>query len=171
MIVIISLIAFFFSPIMQVYTQTISWPIAVALGKNREEIVQKKVQDYYAAEQREAGDYLKAHLPSKEHMFFWGNGVGVYYYADQRPHTLALTVTPFITDWTSKNWKDTLISQLQRTAPLYFVVEQGDARDYISGTKLDSYGHLQQWNELSQFVASRYQEETRIGHFILYRRR
>ncbi len=170
-IVIVGLLAIFFSPVMQVYTQTITWPLAIASGKSREQMVQAKVKDYYAAEQREVGEYLKPRIPANENMFFWGNGVGVYHYAEQRPKTLALTVTPFITDWTSKRWKDTLMSQVIRTNPLYFIVEQGDTRSYISGTNTDSYGHLQRWSELATFVTTRYDEEKRIGHFILYRRR
>jgi hypothetical protein len=164
-------LAFFFSPMMQVYTQTITWPLATALGKNREAMIQTKVADHYAAEQREVGEYLENRLLNKEHMFFWGNGVGVYYYADRLPQTLALTVTPFITDWTSQAWKDTLMSQIERTKPLYFVVEHGDSRSYISGTKLDSYDQLRKWQKLSDHINANYFEEKRIGHFIIFRRR
>lgn len=170
-IVIMLLVAAFFSPLMQVYTQTISWPLAVAMGKNREELVQRKVEDYFANEQRLTGEYLKQRVPANENIFLWGNSVGTYYFAEQRPKTLALTVTPFITNWTSQQWKDTLLTQLDRSKPMYIVVEQGDSRSYISGTTLDSYQHLRKWNALATFVDSRYSEETRIGHFILYRRR
>lgn len=170
-IIFLAALALFFSPVMQTYTQTISWPLTVLSGADREAIVQAKVKNYYAAEQRTVGGYLKTKLRAKENIFFWGNGVGTYYFAEQVPQTFALTVTPFITSWTTQGWKDTLLSQLERTSPAYFIVEHGDARDYISGTKLDSYAHMQAWGALRTFLESKYFEEARIGHFTLYRRR
>lgn len=163
-------VIFFYSPFVRFFSQTAVYSTAALTGKSREAIVQQKITNYYAEDQKITGNYLRSQMQSEDRLFFWGNGVGVYYFANRLPVTFALTNTPFITSWTSSQWKNDLIGQLTKSDPKYIVIEWGDNREYISGTDLDSYQHMMVWPELRDIVSTRYTEDNRIGHFLIYRR-
>ena len=64
-----------------------------------------------------------------------------------------------------------MMRQLIEANPKYVVVEFGDAKEYITGSKADSYQSLQQWSALATYVEAGYARDTVIGHYLMYRRR
>ena len=104
-----------------------------------------------------------------DQFFFWGNDVGVYFFANKLPQTICLTATPFRTDFTPEEWKNKLLRQLADAPPKYIIAEFGDARPYITGSKLDSYQSLVAWKELSGWLAANYARDTTIGHLIFFK--
>jgi hypothetical protein len=163
-------LAVLMSPLLKVLSQTIPWTIVRLHTHDAEARVQRRIPDYFASEQREAGEYLKRKLRPGEQMFFWGNDVAIYKYAGRLPQTICLTATPLRSVWTPDDWKDTLSAQLKAQRPKYFVVEKGDEKQYITGSIYDSYSALIGWLRLRNILFNNYQFDTTIGHFMIYQR-
>jgi hypothetical protein len=163
-------LAIFFSPVTRIFSNVVYWPYIRMSGGNVGESVGLKFGQTFYNEQIQTAELLKPLLGPQETVFVWGNSVGIYFRLDHYPSTICLTNTPFVTSWTIKNWKDTLIRQLQNAPPKFFIIETGDARDYITGDTLDSRQHLQQWSELNNFVATKYHDFRKVGHFVIEER-
>lgn len=162
--------AILMSPLLKIFSQTIPWTIVRFHTHDAETRVQRRIPDYFANEQKEAGEYLKRKLSPGEQMFFWGNDVAIYRYADRLPQTICLTATPLRTAWTPEEWKDSLSAQLNQQRPRYFVVETGDVKQYITGSGYDSYAALMGWQRLRNFLFAHYRADTTIGHFMIFQR-
>ncbi len=161
-------VALALSPLARIYTQSIPWTVMALRGENTSTEVHKRIRDYYADEQRATGEYLRSRMTSTDKLFFWGNDVAVYWYANALPPTICLTATPLRTAWTPKAWRDTMMKQLSEVRPKYFVTEFGDAKEYITGAGGDSYAALQQWPELANYLSSNFIRDTVIGHYIVF---
>lgn len=163
--------ALFFSPAVQLYSQSFHWARRTVLNQDRERDVQIRIPSFFAYEQKIVGQYLREVMAPGDELFVWGNSVGIYYYAHRLPTTFVLTNTPFISPWTPQGWRREMMSQLERSDPRYIVIEWGDARVYISGSRYDSYQNMNRWPEFREYVFGRYRETKRIGHFVIYERR
>jgi len=170
-VALLLIVATIFSPLPRLYTQSISWLLIQIRGADAHAEVQRRIKDYFAEEQVQVANYLRSKANSNDHLFFWGNDVGIYFFANQLPQTICLTATPLRTSWTPHEWRDTMMSQLQRARPKYFVVEFGDAKEHITGSTLDSYKALLIWPELQRYFYNNYIPDTTIGHFEIFRRR
>jgi hypothetical protein len=170
MLVGVLLFAFLMSPLLKIFSQTIPWAIVRFHTRDAEARVQRRIPDYFAAEQKESGAYLKSKMQPSDQMFFWGNDVAIYHYAGKRPQSICLTATPLRTAWTPDEWKDTLTEQLKTQKPKFFVVEQGDAKPYITGSSYDSYAALMGWLRMRNYLFNNYKLDTTIGHFQIYQR-
>jgi hypothetical protein len=170
-LVFVLLIATIFSPLPRLYTQSISWILIQLRGADAHAEVQRRIKDYFAEEQVSVANCLKTKGSGKDDLFFWGNDVGIYFFASKIPTTICLTATPLRTSWTPHVWRDTMMSQLQRSKPKYFLTEFGDAKEYITGSPLDSYKALLIWPELQRYLYNNYTPDTTIGHFEIFRRR
>ncbi len=165
------LIALVLSPLPRIFTQTIPWSCLALHSQNAASEVQRRVPDYFAEEQREVARYLDRSMTKQDQLFFWGNDVAIYFLANRLPQTICLTATPLRTSFTPHEWKDTLVRQLDRSKPKYWIVEFGDARPSITGSASDSYEALLQWPELEISLFSHYKADTTIGHFSIFERR
>jgi hypothetical protein len=169
--VLLMAVAIAFSPLVRIYSQTAPWTITAISSKDAAVEVERRIPDYYPTEQRSATSYMSKKMSASDQLFFWGNDVGVYSYANKLPQTICLTATPLRTDFTPPEWKDKLLRQLTDNPPKYFVVEYGDALPYITGSKLDSYGSLFEWGELSGWLTANYISDTTIGRFLIFSKR
>lgn len=171
------LLVMFYSPLVQIYTQSFVFVKAALAGQDAERIVQHRIPTYTAYKQKEVGEFLRSLMTHDDQgkptdqVFFWGNSVGVHYFSYTHPPTNILTNTPFITSWTHPRWRSEAIAELQKVRPRFVVIEWGDNREYISSTKLDSYQLMTRWDGLREFVFGEYQEIRRIGNFLIYERR
>ncbi|HWF44612.1 MAG TPA: glycosyltransferase family 39 protein [Candidatus Kapabacteria bacterium] len=166
---VIVLIAFFYSPFIKLFSQSIPWVHIVIADENAGVEVHKRIPDYYADEQMSVGKYLKQRAAGNDNIFVWGNDMAIYYYANKLPSTLCLTATPLRTPWTPPAWQDTLIKQMIASPPRFFISEFGDVKSYITGSTEDSYQALLKWSALRDFLASNYEEDTTIGHYKIFR--
>ncbi|HZK75986.1 MAG TPA: glycosyltransferase family 39 protein [Candidatus Kapabacteria bacterium] len=153
------------SPLPRIFTQSIPWTRIALDHEDASAEVQRRIPDYYAEEEQQVAHYLSKKMAPSDQLFFWGNDVAVYFCSNKLPKTICLTATPFRTAFTPPEWKSTLLHQLATVPPKYFVVEFGDARPAITGSSLDSYQALLQWNGLESFLVNRYVSDTTIGHF------
>jgi hypothetical protein len=158
------------SPLARIFSQTIPWAAIAFSEKDASAEVQRRIPDYFPAEQHEAADYLASRVAPNDQIFFWGNDVGIYFFSNTLPQTICLTATPLRTSFTPPEWKATLLAQLSSAPPKYIVAEFGDAKPYITGSPLDSYQSLLAWDGLESFLASKYVRDTTIGHFLIFRR-
>jgi hypothetical protein len=156
------------SPLARIFTQSIPWSMLALRGEDVGREVHTRIRDYYADEQAATGTYLKSRMMSTDKLFFWGNDVAIYWYAGKLPPTICLTATPLRTEWTPKVWRETMMQQLSDVRPKYFVVEFGDAKDYITGSGDDSYEALVKWPELARYLSSHFRRDTVVGHYILF---
>ncbi len=168
---VLVLVAIAASPMVRMYTQSLAWAKVASTHQDAGLEVHKRIGDYFADEQRAVGEYLQLHMFDTERLFFWGNDVGVYWYARKLPPTICLTATPLRTAFTPREWRGRMMRQLIEANPKYVVVEFGDAKEYITGSKADSYQSLQQWSALATYVEAGYARDTVIGHYLMYRRR
>ena len=168
--VCVSLVALFYSPLVKLLSQSIPWTYIAIADKDSRTEVHERIGDYYADEQFSAGKYLKQHMAASDQMFFWGNDMSVYFYADKLPPTFCLTATPLRTSWTPQSWRDEMMHELTAAKPRYFVSEFGDSKEYITGNPRDSYQAFLVWPELHAFITENYREDTTIGHYRIFQR-
>jgi hypothetical protein len=140
-----------------------------------EEDIAQNVQDlspqYFYKEEQQVADHLRPLMKTDDNIFVWGNSVGIYYFLEKYPTTICMTNTPLITSWTPKAWKDEMLAQLRAKPPLFFIAEFGDDREYISGSKKDSWQHLLEWDELQNFVGTKYEMKEELGHFRIFEKK
>lgn len=153
------------SPLPRIFTQTIPWSARFIHHEDAAAEVQRRIPDYFAEDDRQVAQYLRLKMKPSDQLFFWGNNVAIYFFSNKLPQTICLTATPFRTAFTPSDWKTTLLHQLATAPPKYFVVEFGDARPAITGSSLDSYQALLQWNGLQVWLMEHYGSDTTIGHF------
>ena len=158
----------FFSTAARILSQPGHWTYMRLFGGDLAADVEAKMEQYYYKEEQNLADHLRPLMKGDDKIFVWGNSVGIYYFLEKYPTTFVLTNTPLITSWTPQSWKDTLISQLTTQSPRFFIAEFGDDREYISGTKRDSWQNLMQWDALRNLVETRYQFKDSLGHFRIF---
>jgi hypothetical protein len=159
------------SPLVRIFSQTVPWTVFAISSQDAGAEVERRIPDYFAGEQHAVASYISAHTGVNDKIFFWGNDVGIYFFADKLPQTICLTATPFRTDFTPDEWKNELLAQLSKAPPKYFIAEYGDARPYITGSMSDSYAALIDWNGLDGWLAANYSLDTTIGHFLIFRKK
>ena len=104
----------------------------------------------------------------KKTVFIWGNIVELYSMLNQLPPTFCITNPQFISPWTPPQWKEQLLKQLNERKPDFFVVEHNDARKSITGSSLDSYASLKEWEGLSSYLETNYHRIDSNRSFLVY---
>ena len=163
-------ILFFFSTSPRIISEPLYFVYMHLIGADVAKHVQDKMPQYFYKEEQNVAEYLHPLLKAEDNIFLWGNSVGIYYYLEKYPTTIVLTNTPLITTWTPASWKMTLLNQLRKAPPRFFIAESGDEREYISGSKIDSWQHLQEWSDLREFVETHYEKKEELGHFRIFER-
>jgi hypothetical protein len=162
---------FFFSTAPRIISQPLHFVSMRLAGADVAEDVQDQMPQYFYKEEQQVADHLHPMLKADDKVFVWGNSVGIYYFLDSYPTTICLTNTPLISSWTPESWKYTMLAQLREMPPRFFIAESGDERDYISGSKIDSWQHLLDWSELRDFVEKNYTMKEELGHFRIFERK
>jgi hypothetical protein len=152
-------------PLYKVSSQPIRWTIYTLMGKSPGETIGDNIP---VDEMKMVGDKYRAVLNDKDNIFFWGNHVGVYFFLEKLPTTLILTNTPAVTDWSPPSWRDSMMAQLQRTSPKLFITEQRDYKGFINATDLDSWGTLNAWSSLRDYVEKNYTYSDSVGVYKIF---
>ena len=162
------IVLFFFSTAPRIISQPLHFTYLRLTGADMAQDVQDQMPQYWYKEEQQIADHLQALMKADDKVFVWGNSVGIFYFLEKYPTTICLTNTPFITSWTPETWKKTMIEQLRADPPRFFIAEFGDEREYISGSKKDSWQHLLEWDELRNFVETKYKMKEELGHFKIF---
>ncbi|MFI5264065.1 MAG: ArnT family glycosyltransferase [Candidatus Kapaibacterium sp.] len=168
-LVIAALICFSIAP--RIISQPLHFGYLRLSGQDVTQDVQDKTPQYFYKEEQQIADRLKPAMKEGDKVFVWGNSVGIYYFLESYPTTICLTNTPLITTWTPESWKTTMLNQLREKPPRFFIAESGDDREYISGSKTDSWRHLLGWSDLKDFVGRNYVIKEELGHFRIFERK
>ncbi len=127
------------------------------------------------ATEGEAARYLRANSGPDDRILVWGLSPGIYALADRRPatrfpfHKLLLTDAPLsrmIPGLAERRAE--LMRGLRDDPPLYILVGTRDRNPFEPD---DSFTGMMKFAELARFVEDGYREETKIGRFVVLRRR
>lgn len=126
------------------------------------------------AVEEEASRYLRARTTPDDSILVWGLSPGIYALADRRPatrfpfHKLMLTDAPLsrMLPGLARRRAD-FMRGLTDAPPAYILVGTDDANPF---EPQGSVAGLAQFEELAAFVADGYQQEHKIGHFVVLRR-
>ena len=165
------LFLFFFSTAPRIISQPLHFAYMRLTGADVAQDVQDQTPQYWYKEEQLVADYLNHMMKADDKIFVWGNSVGIYYFAEKYPTTICLTNTPFISSWTAQSWKKTMLDQLISKPPRFIIAESGDEREYISGSRKDSWQHLLEWLDLRSFVETKYKMNEELGHFKIFERK
>ena len=163
-------VTLFFSPFPKVIYQPIEWSW-IAIHND----ALKRSEKIYAGDQEKDQNentlqYLKAQLASGDQLFFWGNNTRIYFLTGTLPPTLCIANTLFVSPWTPLSWKEQMMEQLQKARPLFFICEYNDSRYSLTGTKLDSYSSLLKWDDLRNYLFTKYRLQDSTSRFKIYSR-
>ncbi len=164
-------ILLFFSTAPRIISQPLHFTYMHITGADVAQDVQDQMPQYYYKEEQQIADRLYPLMKPEDKIFIWGNSIGIYYFLRKYPTTIVLTNTPLITFFTPQSWKDSVLAQLKADPPRFFIAEFGDEREYISGSRGDSWGHLLEWAELRDFLGSYYEKKEEFGHFRIFERK
>lgn len=163
-------VAIFYSPLMRVLSQPFRWTYMSVTQSDIKSLVQSEHGSYPLRDQQTLADRYKD-MAGAGDVFFWGNHVGIYFYLNALPTTIVLTNTPLVTNWTPQHWRDSVITQLQRKPTKLFITEQRDYASYINATELDSWGTLNRWTELREYLDSNYMFDDSVGTYLVFKRK
>jgi hypothetical protein len=152
-------------PLYRIASQPFRWAVVRLFGIQEGQTLR---QHYPLDDMQNLAKKYASRLSIHDNIFFWGNHVGVYFYLDKLPPTLLLTNTPLVTRWAPQHWRDTMMRQLQRSAPKLFITERGDYKSFINATELDSWGTLQAWDSLRTYLESNYLYYDSIGAYRVF---
>jgi hypothetical protein len=125
--------------------------------------------------EEELGSYIAARTTADQGVLVWGLSPGVYPLADRHPvtrfpfHKILYTDAPLsrMIPGLAERRAD-LLERIRKDPPAYIVVGQGDQNGF---EPLDSQTSLMRFPELRVMVENDYLVETRIGRFVLHRRK
>lgn len=161
----------FFSPIYSVADRGIR---RIFLALNAEDVLADlKTTDRFntIADQRDLSDTLKTFIKKDDTVFIWGNHIGPYYFLSKTPPTFITTSVMLISPWASTRWKNQMMNELRKNIPTYFLAEQYDYVDIISGYKLDSFRGMQEFEDFYTFIRDNYDSITTTHNFSIYSRK
>jgi arylsulfatase A-like enzyme len=124
---------------------------------------------YNVGEIRDVADLLQETTTPEQRVFLWGYAPTVFVRA--RRHTVSrfLYNFPLRTPWRNQEYRAELMSTLRAEPPEVFIVASEDRYVGLTGSKLDSAALLREFEELNDFVGSRYALETKIGRYSVFR--
>jgi hypothetical protein len=161
----------FFSTVPRIISQPLHFAYLRLTGGDVAQDVEKQMPQHWYKEEQQLADRLRTMMKPDDQIFLWGNSVGIYYFLEKYPTTICLTNTPLITLWTPQSWKNTMLEQLRINPPRFFIAEFGDDRQYITGSKGDSWEHLLEWDELRDFLGLHYEKLDEQAHFRIFERK
>jgi len=119
----------------------------------------------------ETARYVRERTRPGEAIEVWGYDPLLYLLAE-RPHASRfLYALPLMSDWAPPSWRDQFMAEMRADPPVYFIAQHGQGGPWIVGHTVDPADYIDWLPELRAWLNETYELETRIGEFVLYRRR
>ena len=127
--------------------------------------------EFVASESLAVADYLNARNVPGDSLYIWGFRPEIYYMTRLNPPTRFIFQFPLVGDWYPPEWREENVEILWAALPPYVLALQVDYMPWVTGSDDDSITLLQEYNELSDWLAFNYEQETQIGNFLIWRRK
>lgn len=115
-------------------------------------------------------DYIAVRTRPEDTIYVWGYDPLVYLLAQREPASRFIYSFPLMTNWSPPHWKAEFIADLERRAPLYFLVQRYEGARWITGLTVDSGEYIAWFPALERVLAEDYTLEAEIEDFLIYRR-
>jgi len=126
------------------------------------------------SEQERIAGYIRRRTSEGDVILVWGLSPGIYFLSKRKPatkypfHHLLLTESPLSLRLSGlERRREEFLEGLEAEPPAYILVGVMDPNGF---EPLDSYTQMLRFPRFHRFVSERYRYETRIGHFLLFRR-
>jgi hypothetical protein len=164
------LLTLLYSPLGRLGYHPLRWAWLVVTCNDSAKYAILKHDGYDAQTMKQVADYISKKSHPEDQVFLWVYSVEIYFFLNRLPITICLANLHFVAPWSPIEWKTTVIRQLKKTSPRFFVSECNDSNPSISGTSLDSYQSLLQWEELRAYLFTNYALRDSTDHFKIYER-
>ena len=124
---------------------------------------------YNVGEIRGVANLVRETTTPEQHVFVWGYAPAINVRAQRHTVSRFLYNFPLRTDWRHSEYKAELMRALRAQPPDVFVVESQDRYAGLTGSKHDSTELLREFDELDDFVSSRYALKAKVGRYSVYR--
>ena len=115
-------------------------------------------------------EYIRERTAPDDTIYIWGFEPLIYYLSERRCPSRFIYNTPLFGAFHRPGNRTELLEDLKRAAPAYMIVVRGDVLEYVTGTRMDSYGALSAFPELKGFIERNYEPERTIANFIILSR-
>lgn len=119
---------------------------------------------------REVSAHVRGRTSPGDRIFVWGFDPAIYLLAERSPGARFMFTFPFMSDWSPPEWRQSLVTELERNRPVYFLVEHGSTATWITGTSVDMAESIASFPELQRWLSANYRYEADIGGITFYRR-
>jgi 4-amino-4-deoxy-L-arabinose transferase-like glycosyltransferase len=121
---------------------------------------------------RRVAQYVQDHTEPTDSVYVWGFDPVVNVLAGRRMPTRFSYNTPLVVPWRKEAWREEFMNDLRQDPPRYLLVMTRDQHPWTTGRSQDSYQIMtEDFLDLARFVADRYELETTILRYKVYRRR
>ncbi len=127
--------------------------------------------EFIASESQAVANYLIDRNVPGDSLYIWGFRPEIYYLTQLNPPTRFIFQFPLVADWYPAEWREENVDILWAALPPYVLALQVDYMPWVTGSDDDSITLLQQYNELRDWLAFNYEQETQIGNFLIWRRK
>lgn len=119
----------------------------------------------------EVGRYLRAHTEPDDTVYVYGYEPLVYLISGRESASRFIYVFPIISTWSPPAWKDEFYRELDENRPRYILIQANEGAPWITGLHEDTAHYAAHDARLQALLAARYEPETTIEDFSLYRLR
>jgi hypothetical protein len=113
--------------------------------------------------------YLQQNSSAGDGLFVWGSEPLIYFLTRRNPPTRFVSNLGVLSLWVPEEWREELMSDLEKSQPRYIVVARDDKVPMISFNYLDSEGYLGRFPVLARFIAEHYRAALDVRAFTVYR--
>ncbi len=115
--------------------------------------------------------YLQARTAPGDTIYVYGYDPLVYLISERESASRFIYVFPVITPWVPANWRSEFYRDLQTKAPHYILIQADQGAPWIDGLHVDTATYAAHDAELQRILTNRYELDTEIEFFTLYRLR
>ena len=119
-------------------------------------------------DQMAAIDYLREHSVPGDGVYVWGTAPLINFLTQRSSPSRFVANHPLISPWGPAQWRQDLITDLNRKPPRFIIVARHDQIPLVTLTPDDSEQYLRKYPALASFIADRYKSVENLDNFEVY---